>query len=262
MTFLSDILKRKRGEVSERKAQRSENDLRVELSAAGTSNRSHHRLFEALSSRSGPVKIIAEIKRASPSVGQIDASLDPVELAIRYQSAGAAAVSVLTDGPGFGGSLGDLQSVRQHVSLPLLRKDFVVDVYQLVEARLAGADAALLIVAALDEPTLESLHRECSHLGLDALVEVHDSEELKRALGCGAKIIGINNRDLKTFAVDLATTEKLVLLIPESVRAIAESGIKGPVEIARLKQSGARNFLVGEALVRASDVEEWFRTAQ
>jgi indole-3-glycerol phosphate synthase len=194
--------------------------------------------------------VIAEVKRSSPSVGAIDLSVDAPALASRYARDGAAAISVLTDGPGFGGSLDDLRAVRQAVDVPLLRKDFVVDRYQLLEARAAGADAALLIVAALSRELLSQLLSDCYSLGLEALVEVHDERELETALLVGARIIGVNNRDLRSFNIDLGTSERLIPRIPQSLRAISESGVKGMAEIDRLRAIGAVNFLVGEALVR------------
>jgi indole-3-glycerol phosphate synthase len=199
------------------------------------------------------VRIIAEVKRASPSAGAIAASLDAPAQAARYAAAGAAAVSVLTDGPGFGGSLEDLAAVRAAVALPLLRKDFVLARYQLLEARVHGADAALLIVAALPGEALRLRIDDCGELGLSALVEVHDEAEAERALAAGATVVGVNHRDLRTFRVDLAASERVLPRLPAGVRAVAESGIRGPAEVARLRACGAANFLVGEALVRAAD---------
>jgi indole-3-glycerol phosphate synthase len=197
--------------------------------------------------------VIAEVKRASPSAGAIKAGLDAVAQARIYAGAGAAAISVLTDGPGFGGSLADLAAVRAAVDVPLLRKDFVVDAYQLLEARAHGADAALLIVAALDEAALRALLAECGALGLAALVEVHDAAEVDVALRAGARNIGINNRNLKTFVVDLAVSEALLPRLPADVRGVAESGVRSAEDARRLRRAGASNLLVGEALVRAAD---------
>jgi len=193
------------------------------------------------------------VKRASPSAGAIRAGLDAVAQARAYAAAGAAAISVLTDGPGFGGSLADLAAVREAVAVPLLRKDFVVDGYQLLEARAHGADAALLIVAALDADTLRRLLAGCRELGLAALVEVHDEAEVDAALAAGASIVGINNRNLKTFVVDLAVSERLLPRLPASVRGVAESGVRTAEDARRLRRAGAANLLVGEALVRAAD---------
>jgi indole-3-glycerol phosphate synthase len=249
MSFLSEILERKEAEVAARRRDIPESQL-LELA-------SQHRppcsLYEALSGPGGPVRIVAEVKRASPSAGSIRAGLDAPAQAVRYERAGAAAVSVLTDGPGFGGSLADLDAVRERVEVPLLCKDFILNRYQLLEARAAGADAALLIVAALAPGRLRALLGDCGELGLSALVEVHDESELEVALDTGARIVGVNNRDLCTFGVDLATSERLLPLLPVDVRGIAESGVRGPEEVRRLRAHGAANFLVGEALVRAAD---------
>lgn len=248
MTFLADILSRKRAEVDARRGELPDREL---LSRARDLPPARS-LFAALSPPSGPVAIIAEVKRASPSLGAIRASLDPASLAAVYAGAGAAAVSVLTDGPGFGGSLDDLRAARAAIDRPILRKDFVIDRYQLLEAREAGADAALLIVAALTGDELRRLHADAIEIGLEALVEVHDERELDAALSLDCRVIGVNNRDLKTFKVDLAVSERLLPRAASSgARGVAESGIKGAHEIQRLRAAGAANFLVGEALVRA-----------
>ena len=255
MTFLADILARKRLEVAERRKRLPEAELRsrrVGLTAG-------RGFADALATRGQPPRVSAEIKRASPSLGAIRADLDPVALARRYAAAGAVALSVLTDGPGFGGSLDDLAAVRAAVALPLLRKDFLLEPYQLFEARLAGADAILLIVAALPASALSELLGLAAELGLSALVEVHDRAELDRALEVGARLIGINNRNLATFEVDLATSEALLPRIPATVGAVTESGVKGRAEVERLRRAGASNFLVGEALVRAADPEALLR---
>ncbi len=250
MSFLSDILERKTREVLERRHKEPEGGL-ARRAMAMPSPRS---LYDALSPRGGALQIISEVKRASPSVGTIDQSVDAPKLAQIYAQAGAAAISVLTDGPGFGGSLADLSAVRGAVKgTPVLRKDFVVDRYQLLEARAAGADAVLLIVAALSREKLAALHRDCAMLELSALVEVHDEAELEVAIGVGARLVGINNRNLATFEVDLATSERLLPRVPSSVRAVAESGVKGLEEAQRLRRAGAANLLIGEALVRAKD---------
>lgn len=256
MTFLADILSRKRAEVDARRAALHDRELSARIAGLPPARS----LFAALSPPDGPVAIIAEVKRASPSVGSIRASLDPATLAAEYASAGAAAVSVLTDGPGFGGSLDDLRSVRAAIEAPILRKDFVIDRYQLLEAREAGADAALLIVAALSGEELRGLLDAAAEIGLEALVEVHDGAELDVALAVGCPLIGVNNRDLKTFHVDLAASERLVPRAQEAgARAVAESGIKGPDEVRRLRATGAANFLVGEALVRAESAAAQIR---
>jgi indole-3-glycerol phosphate synthase len=248
-TVLDQILARKVEEVARARAAVPDRELAVRLKDAPPP-----RAFEAgLSLRGGPARVIAEVKRRSPSAGAIDAGLDAPAQARRYAAAGAAAVSVLTDGPGFGGSLDDLRAVRAAVEVPLLRKDFVVDRYQLLEARAAGADAALLIVAALPAEALRRLLGDCAELGLAALVEVHDEAEVDVALAAGARIVGVNNRDLRTFAVDLATSERLLPRFPAGVRGVAESGVRTAEDAARLRRAGAANLLVGEALVRAPD---------
>lgn len=249
MSFLSEILERKTVEIETHRRNLPESRL-LELARQHPTPRS---LYDALSGPFGPMRIIAEVKRSSPSAGDIHAGLDAAAQAVRYQQAGAAAVSVLTDGPGFGGSLADLKVVRERVQLPLLRKDFVLDRYQLLETRAAGADAVLLIVAALSPAKLHELLDGCSELGLSALVEVHDELELEVAVSSGARMVGVNNRNLHSFQVDLAVSERLLPRLPQGVRGIAESGVRGPLELRRLRPCGASNFLVGEALVRAAD---------
>ncbi len=249
MTFLADILARKRVEVEAARAALPEREL-----AARAADAPAPRAFEAaLSPRGGPVRVIAEVKRASPSAGAIRAALDAPAQARAYAAAGAAAISVLTDGPGFGGSLADLAAVRAAVDAPLLRKDFVLDRYQLLEARAHGADAALLIVAALDDGRLRGLLEACGALGLAALVEVHDEAEAERALAAGARVVGVNNRNLRTFAVDLAVSERILPTLPAGVKGVAESGVRSAADARRLRTAGAANLLVGEALVRAAD---------
>ena len=197
--------------------------------------------------------VIAEVKRASPSQGVIREDFDPVGIATRYQTGGATALSVVTEERFFDGSLLYLSEIREKVALPLLRKDFVLDPYHLVEARGFGADAVLLIAAMLDDGAMESLHAEARSLGLDVLVEVHSERELDTALRIGASIIGINNRDLRTFEVDLAVAESLLPRIPPDVLAVCESGIKDVAHVERIEAAGGRVFLVGETLMRAPD---------
>lgn len=249
MSFLSEILARKRDEVAARRSALPAREL-----AARAADAPRPRPFEAgLSLPGGPLRIVAEVKRASPSAGSIRAGLDAPAQAQAYAAAGAAAISVLTDGPGFGGSLGDLEQVRAAVDVPLLRKDFVLDRYQLLEARAAGADASLLIVAALAEDALRRLVDGCAEIGLAALVEVHDEAEMASALRAGARVVGVNNRDLASFRVDLAVSERLLPLLPGGVRGVAESGVRTAADARRLRTAGAANLLVGEALVRAAD---------
>jgi len=201
------------------------------------------------------LRLIAEVKRASPSAGVLCPELDPAKLASTYAQCGAAAVSVLTERRYFGGSGEDLEAVRHHLpNTPILRKDFILEPYQLFESRAWGADALLLITAILDDTELEELLLFSHALGMQCLVEVHNETELKRALACDARIIGINNRDLDTLAVDINTTKKLCPLIPPGRIVVSESGIKGRGDIEKLREWGVNAVLVGEALVTANDV--------
>lgn len=206
----------------------------------------------------GDIALIAEVKKASPSAGVIREDFDPVALAQTYQAAGASCLSVLTDEPFFQGSLDNLRRIRATVERPLLRKDFLLDPRQVLEAAEAGADAVLLIVAILEDELLAALHRLATEAGLTALVEVHDEAELDRALAAGAKLVGVNNRDLRHFTVDLATTERLARRIDRSlsrgeVLLVAESGIHSRDDVQRLRDCGARAILVGESLMRQPD---------
>ncbi len=198
--------------------------------------------------------LIAEVKKASPSAGTIVENFDPVAVAEMYQAAGAHAVSVLTDAPFFQGSLGYLTQIRRAVGLPCLRKDFIIHEAQIFEASVAGADAILLIVAALEQRELEALYKTAELCQLDVLVEVHTLEELDRALDLGARIIGINNRNLTTFTVDLAATEEISEEVPEGVILVSESGIKTGADAQRVFAAGCNAILVGEALMRTGDV--------
>jgi len=198
------------------------------------------------------LSVIAEVKRKSPSAGEIQAIQDPVALAKHYEAGGAAALSVLTDAESFGGALKDLELIVKNCQIPALRKDFVVDPLQIAEAILVGASAVLLIVSVLGEKTTVFL-RQAEEMGIDALVEVHDEEELKIAVQAGAKIIGINSRDLKTFTVDLARAEHLVRLLPEGCVKVAESGIKTVADARRMHKAGFDAVLIGETLVRSGD---------
>ncbi len=201
----------------------------------------------------GGLRIIAEIKKASPSKGVLRVDFDPVKIALDYASSGASALSVLTDEKFFKGSLTYLRAVRDAVDLPLLRKDFIIDPYQVYESRLYGADALLLIVSALGQDSLAELLALTRSLGMSAVVEVHDEEELGRALDAGSRIIGINNRDLRTFEVDLGVSERLARTLPGGVIAIAESGIGSGRDIKRLRAEGVHVFLIGETFMKAPD---------
>jgi indole-3-glycerol phosphate synthase len=199
------------------------------------------------------VSVIAEVKRSSPSKGALAEIADPAALAAEYEAGGAAAISVLTERRRFGGSLDDLRAVRAKVGIPVLRKDFIVTSYQLWEARAAGADLALLIVAALDQQALVSLVERAGSIGLTPLVEVHDEEEVERALDAGARLIGVNARNLKTLQVDRDTFSRLAPRIPDDVVRVAESGVRGPHDVFEYAKQGAHVVLVGETLVTGKD---------
>lgn len=211
------------------------------------------RPFRAALGRPGEVALIGEVKRRSPGAGEIRPALDPVTLASAYVAGGAAALSVLTDRDYFGGSLEDLRRVREAVPVPVLRKDFIIDPLQVMEARGAGADAILLIVRILDDRALAGLLRLGGELGMGVLVEVHEEAELDRALDVGAGIVGINNRDLSTFRTDLGVTEALLRRLPPDVLVVSESGLRCRDDVLRVGDSGADAVLVGEGLLRAWD---------
>lgn len=203
----------------------------------------------------GPLpSVIAEVKKASPSKGVLREEFYPVEVASAYEAGGAAAVSVLTNERYFQGRLEYLSIIRRFVGLPLLRKDFIIHPYQVTESRVAGADAVLIIASVLDDDILEECLGSARSLGLHPLVEVHTASELKRALGLGAKLIGINNRDLRTFKVDIETTFKLMGQVPEGVVVVSESGIQSKDDLLRLKEAGVHAVLVGETFMTAKDV--------
>lgn len=214
--------------------------------------------FKALKPE-GNLRIIAEIKHASPSKGVLREDFDPVMIARSYSGGGAHALSVLTDEKYFGGSLSYLRDIRGEVGIPLLRKDFIVEEYQVYEARLYGADALLLIVSSLEKSLLEDLLGLTHSLGMNAIVEVHDEEELETALGAGSRIVGINNRDLKTFEVDLSVSLDLSKMVPPDRVVIAESGIRGPDDIKTLRQSGVHVFLIGETFMKAPSPGEMLK---
>ena len=251
MGVLDEIVAHKRGEVAERRARRALAALRAECEA-----RAAPRDFAAALRPGGGqrVRLIAEVKRASPSQGVMRADLDPVAQARAYAGAGAAAVSVLTDRKYFHGSLDDLVAVRAAVGVPVLRKEFIVDEYQLWESRAAGADAVLLIAAALDDAALKDLFHAARALGLHTLVEVHARAELERAADLGAPVIGVNNRDLQTLRTSLEPSLELLPLVPPGAVAVSESGLATRADVERVVAAGAQAILVGETLVRAPDV--------
>jgi indole-3-glycerol phosphate synthase len=200
------------------------------------------------------VRIIAEVKKASPSAGVLRADFDPVGIARTYEAHGAACLSVLTDEPGFQGRLSYLEQIRAAVAGPLLRKDFLIDRYQLLEARAAGADAVLLIAEVLDTEALPRLLRQAAELGLEALVELYDRENLPRVLDAGARLVGINNRDLRNFVTRLEHTLELAEQVPDDVCLVSESGIRSRADIERLRSAGVDAVLIGETLMRAADI--------
>jgi indole-3-glycerol phosphate synthase len=251
--ILDEIVEAKREEIAEHRRQRT-----LAALADSALYRAPRRGFSAALARPGRA-IIAEVKKASPSRGVIRADFDPVAIARGYQSGGARAISVLTDAPFFQGSLAYLEAIRHVVDVPLLRKDFLVDPYQVHEARAFGADAVLLICGILGDGALRELRALAESLGLDALVEVHSAAELERAVAAGASLIGINNRDLRTFVTRLEVAETLAPLAPARATVVAESGFKTVADLERLESAGVRAFLVGETLMAAPDPESALR---
>jgi indole-3-glycerol phosphate synthase len=252
--FLSKIIERKAARLAEAQAARPFEELRRAALAVRAEARQHD--FRQALEDAGRVNVIAEFKRASPSKGEIRGGASVVETVRAYERGGAAALSVLTEEDFFRGSLADLQAAKASTQLPVLRKDFIIDDYQVFESAAAGADALLLIVAALEDEALTRLLRLTEDgLGMDALVEVHTAEELTRALAAGARVVGVNNRDLRTFEVSLETSVNLAALAPADVLLVSESGLRGAGDIDRLRACGFRAFLVGETLMRAADPE-------
>jgi len=249
--ILARILDCKRQEVALARQRLPEAELRQRLHDLPPTRS----FWQALQRQAhGDTRIITEIKKASPSAGLIRQDFDPVAIATTYARHGAAAISVLTDHQFFQGDLAFLSAVRQQVQLPLLRKDFLIDAYQLYEARLYGADAILLIAAALDVSVLQDLAALSCDLGLEPLVEVHTAAELDKALACACRVIGINNRDLHTFQTDIATTLGLLPQVPEGYLVVSESGLRDRATIATLETHGVAAFLIGESLMRERDI--------
>jgi indole-3-glycerol phosphate synthase len=257
-TVLGRILQSTREELIRRKRELSLRELKYQVSLLSSGVKASERRFEAALKKPGMV-VIAEFKRRSPSAGALREAPDVHELVEAYERGGASALSVLTEGPNFDGSLEDLRAARAACELPILRKDFVVDEYQLDEALLARADAVLLIVAALDPGELGALRDRAHTLGLDVLVEVHDRDELRTALSVGAGLIGINNRDLKDFSVDVERTARLMSEIPTDVTVVSESGIAEAGQLRKLEDAGVDAVLVGESLMRSADPESALR---
>jgi indole-3-glycerol phosphate synthase len=249
---LARILDGKRIEIAEGKAQRPQLVLESAIRELPPPRGFAAALDRAVAAHG--YGLIAEIKKASPSAGLIRPDFDPPALARAYREGGAACLSVLTDGPSFQGSEAHLAAARAAVDLPVLRKDFMLDPWQVAESRAMGADCVLLIMAALADSQAADLEAAAEGFGMDVLIEVHNQDELARALRLSSPLIGINNRDLKTLKTDLATTEKLAELLPAGRVMVAESGLKTPSDLARMAEAGARRFLVGESLMREPDV--------
>lgn len=250
MNVLGKIIEYKREEVAARKRQRPQHIVEDQAQALPMPRHFH----DALSKTTDRPALIAEIKKASPSKGLIRADFDPPALARAYEEGGAACLSVLTDGPSFQGSEDYLVAARDACWLPVLRKDFLIDPWQVFETRALGADAVLIIMAALDDKMAEDIFDTAVGLRMDSLVEVHDEWELERALKLDAHLIGVNNRSLVTFETDLGTTERLAKLMPSDRLLVAESGVFTNADITRLQRAGAGAFLVGESLMRQDDV--------
>jgi indole-3-glycerol phosphate synthase len=252
VNVLAEIIEGVRLDLADRQEKISLDDLKAKVARMDNAIDGVEALRRGGAGGDG-VKVIAEVKRSSPSKGALAAIADPAGLASDYETGGATVISVLTEQRRFGGSLADLDDVRQKVDIAVLRKDFIVTSYQLWEARAHGADLALLIVAALEQPALESLIERSVSIGLTPLVEVHDEEEVRRALDAGARLIGVNARDLKTLEVKRDTFARLAPLVPDGVVRVAESGVRGPHDLIAYANAGADAVLVGESLVTGKD---------
>lgn len=249
-TILDKIVATKRQEIEQAKSRRPVAELQAALRDAPPA-----RDFFAALAAPGPIRLIAEVKKASPSKGIIRADFQPVEIAKAYERAGATCLSVLTDEAYFQGSLDYLRAIRQQVGLPVLRKDFILDPYQLLEAREAGADAVLLIAECLDDCHLRALHNEALEWGLTPLVEFYEPDNLPRVLEAGATLIGVNNRDLRSFSVDLHHTVRMREQVPDHCLLVGESGIHSREDVLLLERAGVNAILVGERLMASSDIE-------
>lgn len=250
--ILQTILKRKREEIAERCVRTPVHDLIQRIDVRNDQPRGFRAALEARIARGMPA-VIAEVKKASPSKGVLREDFRPADIAESYERGGAACLSVLTDRDFFQGSEAYLEEARAACTLPVIRKDFIIDPYQVYEARAIGADCILLIVSALDPATLHELHNLAVELGMDVLVETHDREEMAQALSIGAGLVGINNRSLRTFEVSLDTTLNMLDMLPAGELLVTESGIHGRDDVALMRRHGVHAFLVGEAFMRADD---------
>jgi len=255
MTILDEILVKTRQTIAADRAARSEDELESAVKDAPACRDFHAALLAG-----DQVTLIAEVKRASPSAGLIRQDFDPAEIARAYETGGASCISVLTDAPYFQGSLSYLQDVRAAVDLPILRKDFIVDRYQLLQARAVGADCVLLIAECLSSDELKRLHDQAADLGLQTLIELFDPENLPAVLATGTKLVGVNNRDLRSFVTDLQHTLRLCPEIPADRLIVGESGIRSYEDLLRLQSGGVKAVLVGESLMRQPDIAQATRT--